>query len=94
MRLRGDIIPLCRLDMEFGRGTNGHRDSDVTVAVVVKSGEKTMGLAVDSVLEPQETVVKSLGQYIGNIRGIAGATILGDGRVALILDTATLISDA
>jgi len=49
---------------------------------------------VDSVMETQDTVVKSLGKYIGTIKGIAGATILGDGQVALILDTATLVREA
>jgi two-component system chemotaxis sensor kinase CheA len=57
-------------------------------------GDKLSGIVVDTVLEPQESVVKSLGKYIGSVRGISGATIMGDGQVALILDTATLIRDS
>ena len=94
IRVRGNILPLLRLDAAFG--TNGERPgySDETLVVVVRAGEKSVGLVVDSVMETQDTVVKSLGKYIGTIKGIAGATILGDGQVALILDTATLVREA
>jgi two-component system, chemotaxis family, sensor kinase CheA len=61
--------------------------------MVIKVGDKLSGLIVDAVLEPQESVVKPLGKFIGSLRGISGATIMGDGQVALILDTATLVKE-
>ncbi|MDY6907055.1 MAG: chemotaxis protein CheA [Chloroflexota bacterium] len=94
VRLRDNVLPLLRLDREFSNHRAEERDIDGTLVSVVKAGEKAVGLAVDSVMEPQDTVVKPLGKYIGGVRGIAGATILGDGRVALILDTATLVREA
>jgi len=94
IRVRDNVFPLLRLDRMFGHGEDGSQPSSEIIAVVVRVKDKMVGLAVDSVLEPQETVVKSLGKYIGNVQGIAGATILGDGRVALILDTATLVAEA
>ena len=54
--------------------------------VIIRNGERRLGCVVDTLLRPQDVVIKSLGSYLGNIPGIAGATILGDGRVALILD--------
>jgi len=94
IRMRGNILPLLRLDAEFGTDGERPRYSDETLVVVVRAGEKSVGLVVDSVMETQDTVVKSLGKYVGNIKGIAGATILGDGQVALILDIATLVRGA
>ena len=61
---------------------------------MVRSGETQIGLVVDTVIEPQEIVVKPLGGFIGDVRGVAGASILGDGRVALILDIGTMINSA
>jgi len=55
--------------------------------VVVKKGEKLAGMVVDSLIGQQEIVIKALGKYLVGIKHIAGATILGDGRVSLILDT-------
>lgn len=94
IRLRDNILPLLRLDKEFGHGMDGTRHGDGTLVAVVRAGDKTVGVAVDSVMEPQETVVKSVGKYIGSVAGVAGATILGDGRVALILDTTSLVKEA
>jgi two-component system chemotaxis sensor kinase CheA len=54
--------------------------------VVLKIGDRLIGCIVDSLLRQQDVVIKSLGSYLGSIKGISGATILGDGRVALILD--------
>jgi len=90
MRSRGHTIPLLRLDKMFNLESPSEIDENVTV-VVVHAGEQTVGLSVSEVIEPQETVIKPLGDFMGDVRGIAGATILGDGRVALILDTAALI---
>ncbi len=60
--------------------------------VVIGMGEKQVGLVVDSLIGEQEVVIKSLGKFIGDIKGISGATILGDGRVALIVDINGLIN--
>ncbi len=62
--------------------------------VTVKAGDRSVAIAVDALREQQEIVVKSLGAYIGQTEGIAGASILGDGRVVLILDMASLIRAA
>lgn len=92
-RLRENVIPLIRLSQRFDLETNQVNSAQEINVVVIKVGDTLSGIVVDAVLEPQESVVKSLGKYIGTVRGIAGATIMGDGQVALILDTATLIRD-
>ncbi|MCL0102637.1 chemotaxis protein CheW [Dehalococcoidia bacterium] len=91
IRLRDRIIPLLRLDTLLGVSTNGSGRSGKVHVVVVKSGERIMGLAVDSLNDPQEVMVKSLGSLIGEIKGISGASILGNGEVALILDVPSLV---
>ncbi len=83
--LRGDILPLIRLDKELGIERTADSDKEMTI-VVVKKGEKLAGVVVDKLLGQQEIVIKSLGKYLAGIRFIAGATILGDGKVSLILD--------
>jgi two-component system chemotaxis sensor kinase CheA len=93
-RLRENVIPLIRLSQRFDQETAQSDFSELASVVVIRVGDKLSGIVVDTVLEPQESVVKSLGKYIGSVRGISGATIMGDGQVALILDTATLIRDS
>ncbi len=94
IRLRENIIPLVRLNERFSDdGTSVAMAKELNV-MVIKVGDKLSGLVVDTVLEPQESVVKPLGKFIGSLRGISGATIMGDGQVALILDTATLIKES
>ena len=88
--LRGDILPLVRLDRELGIENSGGKKNHMTI-VVVKKGEKLAGIVVDELIGQQEIVIKSLGKYLSGIRFIAGATILGDGRVSLILDTNTFL---
>jgi two-component system chemotaxis sensor kinase CheA len=93
IRRLDNLIPVVRLNEKFG-SNNGSGIAGGTrqkVVVIAKAGESMIGLMVDSLMEPQEIVVKSLGKYMGDIEGIAGATILGDGRVALILDVASLV---
>lgn len=92
-QLRENIIPLLRLSHEFKQESSEPAKQDEILVVVTRVGNKMTGLVVDAVLEPQESVVKSLGKYIGSVKGLSGATILGDGNVALILDTATLIRE-
>ena len=65
-------------------------EQNLTV-VIVKKGDKLAGLVVDSLIGQQEIVIKSLGKYININKMISGATILGDGEVALIIDANTLV---
>lgn len=84
--LRGEVVPLIRLqDILDTPGAKNPEIDDLDV-VVLKIGDRLVGCVVDSLLRQQDVVIKSLGGYLGSIKGIAGATILGDGRVALILD--------
>ncbi len=94
MRLRGDVVPLLQLGNVLGLRVNGTSHSKETFAVVVRFGERVVGLLVDSLLDSQEVVVKSLGNYIGRVRGVGGASVLGDGRVVLILDVPNLMNAA
>ncbi len=92
IRRLDNLVPVMRLSSTFGSQVeNPENSSGNGVIVVVKAGEAVVGIMVDSLMEPQEIVVKSMGKYMGDIEGIAGATILGDGRVALILDVASLV---
>ena len=93
IRRLDNLIPIVRLNEKFSNGLDNQKSrlSEQGVVVIAKAGESMIGLMVDSLMEPQEIVVKSLGKYMGDIEGIAGATILGDGRVALILDVASLV---
>ena len=91
IRLRGSVVPPLRLSVAFN-GSAGEVSVDgQTYVVVVRIGDRLAGLAMDSLIELQEILVKSLGRYVGNVVGIAGASILGDCRVVLILDVPSLI---
>lgn len=90
--LRGSVIPIIRMN-EILEMEDYDKEADIEsgVAVVVKKGDQRLGLVVDNLLGQQETVIKSMGHHITNAKLFSGATILGDGEVALILDTNTLI---
>jgi two-component system chemotaxis sensor kinase CheA len=90
IHLRGSVIPVIRLDELLDIPTKEEKSEELTV-VIVKKGERLAGLVVDELLGQQEIVIKSLGKYIGKTKVISGATILGDGEVALILDASALI---
>ncbi|BCN31511.1 chemotaxis protein CheA [Anaeromicropila herbilytica] len=90
INLRGSVIPLIRLDQVLDVEEREIKPESLTV-VIVKKGEKMAGLVVDNLIGQQEIVIKSLGKYINNNKIIGGATILGDGEVALILDVNTLV---
>ncbi|GAW92898.1 chemotaxis protein CheA [Calderihabitans maritimus] len=89
--LRGNVLPLYQLGKVLGYEKTGEKSRDELPVVVVGLGEKRMGFIVDDLIGEQEIVIKPLGNYIGQVPGIAGATILGDGRVALILDPGGLV---
>jgi len=90
VRLRDRVLPVVRLSRLFGGGVDGSEPSRLYV-VVIGRAEKRVGLMVERLLGRQEIVIKALDEYVGESEGIAGATILGDGRVVLILDVAGLI---
>ncbi len=83
--VRDRVVPIKRLDEYLGMSGGSEPDKG-SYAVLVNAAGATVGLIVDSLLGEQEIVIKSLGRFIGDVPGLAGATILGDGSVALILD--------
>ena len=88
--LRGTVIPLVRLNKVLGIEST-KKENENLIAVIVKKGDKQAGLIIDELMGQQEIVIKSLGKYINKSKEISGATILGDGEVALILDTNALL---
>ncbi|MBQ7077430.1 MAG: chemotaxis protein CheA [Lachnospiraceae bacterium] len=92
--LRGSVIPLIRLDKVLDverKDPEAEAKKTSLTVVIVRKGDNYAGLVVDRLMGQQEIVIKSLGKYINNNKMISGATILGDGEVALILDANTLI---
>lgn len=90
--VRGRVVPLLYLADHFAFG-NGRVETGELFTVLVNVGKEQVGLVVDALMGEQEVVVKSLGHHVGNIPGLAGATVLGDGSLALILDIPSLIRD-
>ncbi|GGG21962.1 chemotaxis protein CheA [Lysinibacillus alkalisoli] len=88
---RGTVVPLVFLEDIFEVPRPEPKADDFHSVVVVRKGEKLAGLVVDSFIGQQEIVLKSLGDYLTNIFAISGATILGNGKVALIVDCNALI---
>ena len=87
--LRGTVIPLVHLDKLLDCEPKEDKPDHITV-VIVKKGDNQIGIIIDNLIGQQEIVIKSLGKVIENNKYISGATILGDGEVALILDVNTL----
>lgn len=85
---RGNVVPIIRIAHKLNMIENAN---DEKFAVIVKVGDKTVGLLVDSLLGQQEIVIKTMGKTLQNIKEYVGATILGDGLVTLILDVAALV---
>ncbi len=90
IQLRGTVIPIIRLS-DVVETESLKSPEDNMVVVIVKKGDRLAGLVVDELIGQQEIVIKSLGKYISKCKFISGATILGDGEVALILDANALI---
>ena len=90
INLRGNIIPIIRLGELLDVPDRTEPDESLIV-VVIKKGDKQAGLVVDSLVGQMEIVIKSLGKYININKMISGATILGDGEVALIIDANAII---
>ncbi|MBV7320630.1 MULTISPECIES: chemotaxis protein CheA [Bacillus] len=87
---RGHIVPVVYLKEEF-KIEDTRQDAEQLHIIVVKKGDKPTAFVVDSFIGQQEVVLKSLGDYLTNVFAISGATILGDGEVALIIDCNALI---
>ncbi len=90
IKVREEIIPLLRLDKELGVNYK-EKDLERLSVVIVEGRVKSLGLLVEGIIGEQDIVVKPLGSIVRKVRGIAGATILGDGRVALILDVINIV---
>ncbi|BDH61162.1 chemotaxis protein CheA [Lysinibacillus sp. PLM2] len=88
---RGKVVPLVYLEEVFEVPRENAIDDEYQSVVIVRKGEKLAGLVVDSFIGQQEIVLKSLGNYLTNIFAISGATILGNGKVALIVDCNALM---
>lgn len=84
--VRGEVLPLVRLQAVLGGTEARNNDLEELDVVVIRQGDRRLGCVVDRLLRQQDVVLKPLGNLLSSVRGIAGATILGDGRVALILD--------
>jgi two-component system, chemotaxis family, sensor kinase CheA len=93
-RLRGKLLPLVYLDRELDVAAPDHEERDTVLIVVLQAEDRRFGLVVDGILDTQEIVVKPLSSQLENVPVYAGATILGDGSVALILDVLALAQRA
>ena len=94
MRYRDSVIPLVNIGALTGEAYSTDLNDEGDYIVVARSGERIIGLAVGGLREPQEVVVKPLGEYVGRVEGISGAAIMGDGSIALILDVPVIIKRA
>lgn len=90
IQIRDLVIPLIRLNKILDIDSKKDPEANLVV-VIVKKGDKQAGLVVDELIGQQEIVIKSLGKYTSKCKIISGATVLGDGEVALILDANALI---
>jgi two-component system chemotaxis sensor kinase CheA len=84
--LRGEVLGIANLGELLGLPTRSMEEQEMLSVVIIHDNERRLGLVVDRLLERQEIVIKPLGTYLGDIKGISGATIMGDGSVILILD--------
>lgn len=88
---RGKVVPLIFLKDIFEINNTYAENEETLSVVIVRKGDKLAGIVVNSFIGQQEIVLKSLGNYLTNVFAISGATILGDGQVALIIDCNALI---
>ncbi|MEW5785276.1 MAG: chemotaxis protein CheA [Bacillota bacterium] len=92
VNMRNEVIPLYFLDELLGFDREKGKRDEYSV-VIAEAGSKTTGLIVDELVGQQEIMIKSIGQYFQGLKGIAGATILGDGSVTLIIDVVGLFDN-
>lgn len=93
VRVREELIPVARLSHVYRLG-NGNGRLDEGLLIILENQGKSMCLFVDEILGQMETVIKGLPGFMGNIQGVSGCTILGDGEVSLILDVGGLMERA
>ncbi len=91
--LRGKFVPIHRLHQRFGLSSDSKNPWEGIVVIVENAG-KVSALLVDEMVSKQEVVIKNLGGFMQNLPGVAGAAILGDGSIALILDPGSLLNAA
>jgi two-component system chemotaxis sensor kinase CheA len=92
LTVRGASLPICRLSRMFGVPQR-HRARPRAFVVIAQVGNRRLGFVVDELVGQQDIVIKALGKSLAKVRGFAGATELGDQRVALVLDVAALIEE-
>lgn len=90
LTLRGETLPLCRLSELFGYGG---KDKGHVFVIVVVVGHRRIGLVVDRLAGQQDIVIKGLGRSLAHVPGISGATDLGDGRLVLVVDAASILEE-
>ena len=94
LNLRNQVLPLLRLRDEFKIPGESHESAGKNrYVVVVQLGSRSVGLVVEALPYQEEVVIKSMGPILSGIRGMAGATITGDGKVVLILDVGEILQD-
>ncbi len=89
INVRGQFVPVLYLHEHFSI-TGAEKDASKALVVLVENNESTLGLVVDELVGQQQVVIKSLEENSDPVEGVSGATILGDGKVSLILDIAGL----
>ena len=92
IRVRDSVLPLLKIDRMLYSKDNLLEEKTWQYVVVVGIAEKRFGIKVDQLEGQKEVVIKPLGNYLGNINGIAGSTIMGDGTVAMIVDISELLN--
>jgi two-component system chemotaxis sensor kinase CheA len=90
IKYRDDLVPLIRLDRIFGKQAGGTNPWEALVVSITHDGKKRY-LLIDEIIGKEEIVIKSLGEHLKNTKGVAGCTIMGDGKVGLILDIPDII---
>ncbi len=93
-RLRGDLLPLIFLAELLNLSTKPYQDYEVLSIVIIKIGTRQYGLVVDGIYDSQEIVIKPLSKQLKHLQCYSGATIIGDGKVALVLDVLGIIQQA
>ena len=84
--MRGEVLGIVELAEILNLRTPAAELPEFLSVVIIQDNERRLGLVVDHLLDRQEIVIKSLGTYLSDVRGLSGASILGDGSVVLILD--------
>ena len=92
LHLRDRVLPLIRLAQEFDIPTDKERER--FYVVVAALGDRRVGVVVDELRSQEEVVIKSIWDYLETVKGVSGATITGEGKVVLILDTSELVQNA